>query len=78
MGSARKSVQGGPIAESVQAVKAFYTKAEMAKIFEVSVRTIETWTATGRLPSPRKVGRKWTAWVKAEIDALLVDWGKAG
>lgn len=55
----------------------FYSKADLAVIFGVCTRTIEKWMTTERLPAPRKVGRKWTAWPKAEIDTLLADWGKS-
>ena len=67
----RAPVQGGPS-------NPWYSKADLAVLFGVGERTIEKWVATGQLPAPRKKGRKWTRWPKAEIDALLTDWGKTG
>lgn len=59
-------------------VSPWYSKADVALLFAVSVRTIETWMTTGRLPAPIKRGRRWTMWPRAVIDALIADWSKEG
>lgn len=74
MGKARVPAQGVPVQKGASSV--FYSKEDLADMFGVCVRTIEKWTATGQLPRPRKKGRKWTMWPKAEIDLLLETWGK--
>lgn len=56
----------------------WYRLEDMMRLFDVSARTVWTWTAAGKLPQPRRKGRRWTRWPKDEIDALLVRWGKAG
>lgn len=50
------------------------TKDEVAKLFNVRNRTIETWVRNGKFPRPLKIGRHiwWDeevlmAWVKNEL-----------
>lgn len=48
-----------------------YTVADVARILDVTERTVWKWTAEGRLPEPIKMGERWTRWRKEEIDGLL-------
>jgi predicted DNA-binding transcriptional regulator AlpA len=56
----------------------WYRLDDMCRLFDVGERCIWTWVANGRLPKPRRVGRRWSRWPRAEIDTLLAKWGKAG
>ena len=56
----------------------WYTIGDMMRLFDVTDKTIWKWTAAGKLPEPRRHGRRWTRWVKSEVDELLVKWGRAG
>lgn len=46
------------------------TKSEVAALFHVSLRTIELWVQSNRLPAPRKVGRR-VLWNEQDVLALL-------
>ncbi len=52
----------------------WYRVAYLARIFDLGERAVWQWVADGRLPSPRRMGRRWTRWPKDEIDALLAKW----
>ncbi len=56
----------------------WYRVEDMVRLFDVTERCIWTWVSQGRLPQPRRIGRRWTRWPKEEIDALLRGWGRAG
>lgn len=55
----------------------WYRLADMCRLFDVGARCIHTWVSQGKLPQPRRKGRRWSRWCRAEIDALLQKWGKA-
>jgi predicted DNA-binding transcriptional regulator AlpA len=55
----------------------WYDISDMMKLFDVTDRCIWTWVSRGLLPKPRKQGRRWTRWVKEEVDARLKEWGTA-
>jgi predicted DNA-binding transcriptional regulator AlpA len=55
----------------------WYSVSDMMRLFDVTDRCIWTWVSRGLLPQPRKQGRRWTRWVKEEVDALLKEWGTA-
>ncbi len=44
---------------------------DMCQLFDVNPRTIWKWTAEGKLPRPYQNGRRWTRWMKTEVDAAL-------
>lgn len=73
----KASVRKRRLQASTTVVSPWYRKADLMALFGVTDRTIEKWVSMGRLPEPRKQGRGWVRWPKAEIDALLAEWGKA-
>jgi len=69
----KKAKYRGPLPSDVQ--RPWYDISDMMKLFDVTDRCIWSWVSRGLLPRPRKQGRRWTRWVKEEIDALLKQWG---
>jgi predicted DNA-binding transcriptional regulator AlpA len=55
----------------------YYTDAEVAELFGIDVRTVWTWSETGRLPKPVRKGPRWTRWPKTLVDAILFADGTA-
>jgi predicted DNA-binding transcriptional regulator AlpA len=55
----------------------WYTISDMMRLFDVTDRCIWTWVRAGKLPEPRRQGRRWTRWPREEIDAWLKTWGAA-
>lgn len=53
----------------------WYSLADMVALFSVGERCIWQWSASGRLPKPVRMGRRWTRWYKPTVDALLRKWG---
>ncbi|OAI54027.1 hypothetical protein AYO44_03860 [Planctomycetaceae bacterium SCGC AG-212-F19] len=53
----------------------WYKAEEVAVLFDIHQRTLWQWVAAGRLPAPRKVGRRWSRWPKEQIDQILETWG---
>ena len=54
----------------------WYTKPEVARLYGVTTRTIDTWWKLGRIPKPighrsRNKSRNQRQWSKAEVDADL-------
>ena len=56
----------------------WYRVEDLARLFDVKKRCIWEWVARGRLPKPRRIGKGWSRWPRAEIDSLLARWGKTG
>lgn len=54
----------------------FYSIADLMALFSVTDRTVWKWCASGRLPKPVRMGRKWSRWPKTQIDALLAEWAE--
>lgn len=54
----------------------WYSMSDMMRLFDVTDRCVWSWVSAGKLPRPRKQGRRWTRWPKAEIDTLMETWGK--
>jgi len=52
----------------------WYRKSDLMRLLQVSDRTIEKWTAMGRIPEPVRKGRGWVRWPKTQIDALIAEW----
>lgn len=44
-------------AEKSEAIISVYRRSDLAKLFGVTVQTINAWVKTGQLPKPTKVGR---------------------
>lgn len=55
----------------------WYRVAGLAALLDIHERTVWQWCASGLLPRPRRVGTRWSRWLKTEVDALLETWGKA-
>jgi excisionase family DNA binding protein len=47
------------------------TTKQVARLLQVSVRTVWRYLRGGRLPRPRYVGPRSPRWLRAEIDARL-------
>lgn len=56
----------------------WYSIEDMMALFDCCDRTIWKWVSTGKIPRPVRKGRKWSRWPKAQIDALIVEWGREG
>jgi predicted DNA-binding transcriptional regulator AlpA len=56
----------------------WYRKSDLMRLLQVSDRTIEKWTAMGRIPEPVRKGRGWVRWPKDRIDALIAEWLEGG
>ncbi len=56
----------------------FYRTADLMRLFDVTDRTIQKWTAMGRIPEPIRKGRGWVRWPRTQIDALLAEWQEGG
>jgi predicted DNA-binding transcriptional regulator AlpA len=56
----------------------WYRCEDMCRLFDVSDRTVYRWCAIGKLPKPVKRGRRWSRWLKTEIDAVLAEMGVKG
>jgi len=54
----------------------WYRKADLMRLFGITDRTVEAWVNRGRLPEPRRQGRGWVRWPRAEIDALIAELAK--
>lgn len=52
----------------------WYRKSDLMRLFQVTARTIEKWTASGRLPEPVRKGKGWVRWPCDRIDALIAAW----
>jgi len=52
-------------------VSDFLTKADVARLFRISSRTVERWVEEHRLPPPLKLSAKVIRWRAADIERAL-------
>ena len=50
----------------------WYTVSDVARLLDVTERTVWAWSASGRLPRPVRIGASWTRWAKGSIDSFLM------
>ena len=50
----------------------FVTKAELAKKFGVTTRTVDRWVRLRQIPSPLKIGRQ-RLWHRPTVNKLLAE-----
>ena len=66
--------QSYPLLEGILQIKglepqATYTNADVARLFDTSIRTIQNWIANGTLPSRKLIGR--ARFLSCDIECFL-------
>jgi predicted DNA-binding transcriptional regulator AlpA len=49
----------------------WYTADEVARLFEVTKRTVWRWEQQGKVPKAVRKGKRWTRWRRGEVDAAI-------